>query len=167
MKLKSNSLSYILLATLCIYLLGYVVILKRQINIQLQSEQIVLDRNLENENKYKTLVEHTDLTYKSMSLAKKISLKSIINPLSKGLPTLILRVHSNDCNECVKYSLKMLSKLQINKKINLILLADYKTHDSVIKDFGQVNIPIILQGEIPLDLEKVTKPFFLFIAGMK
>ncbi|MEE1946001.1 hypothetical protein VRU48_12845 [Pedobacter sp. KR3-3] len=163
MKINANLLIYLVLTLCCIYLIGFTFYLNNKLKTNKVSSEIILKKNAENEVKYKTLMEHCKLAFSSDTLLKEMSFENM--EVKPG--TLFLRIHHNDCNDCVTYSLKLLEELKIKEAYHIVVLADYPSEMALSKDFGKINFPVMLQNHIKIDQKDITKPYFFLYSKNK
>lgn len=163
MKINTNLLIHLVLTLCCIYLIGFTYYLNNKLKTNKANNVAILKRNAENEAKYGTLLEHYKLTFASNALLKGMNFSNM--QIKPG--TLFLRIHNNDCNDCVIYSLKLLEQLKINEAYHVVVLADYPSDLALLKDFGIINFPVILQNHIILDQKNITKPYFFLYSKNK
>ncbi|NCI50216.1 hypothetical protein GWC95_09795 [Sediminibacterium roseum] len=78
-----------------------------------------------------------------------------------SLPALVLRMHVNNCNDCVKKAIERLEQIADNKQLKVIVLANFETIQSLLASYP-TKLPVILAKSIPQDSISSTKPY-LFI----
>lgn len=88
-------------------------------------------------------------------------------PSTNQRATLFLRIHENNCNDCVEQTLRQLEGLKENGNgngngnVNIIVLAMYPNIESVKSNF-KITFPVILFREFEQDLIAKTRPY-LFV----
>ena len=81
-------------------------------------------------------------------------------------PTLIFRIHENNCNDCVEKALLKLEEIKKQKKINIIVLAKYPSLPNVLQKF-EIHFPIYIYGDFKQDSIANTKPYFFVLKNGK
>lgn len=76
---------------------------------------------------------------------------------------LVLRVHQDNCNECVIQSLRALEEAKVS--LPVVLLANFPAVDGVVNNFGKTAYPIVLARRVSLDLPGVSNPYFFILNG--
>jgi hypothetical protein len=83
--------------------------------------------------------------------------------LAVNKPVLVLRVHSGDCNNCVKESLHILTEKEVLKHFRIVVFADFPTLKSVQETF-LFDYPVYIVPQIGTDkIIENHKPYYFIV----
>ncbi len=91
---------------------------------------------------------------------------SIAKVLSKKYPVIVLRIHLNNCNDCVKESLKLMDKLSETTTLHSMVLANFPNKEALFAAFP-IKVPYILTEKIDQDSASSTKPYLFTVSSGK
>jgi len=151
---RSMMIALVLVIIINICLIYSVVRLGRTNKITKEYLEMYRDKVSDLTIKYSILRFSDSLQHRSERNNEKIKLGNA--PSSKAL---IFRVHSNDCNDCVRNSLLVLKKHHVDKLMPIVMYADYPNIKSFRSDFPDISYPVIIQNSLETDLPKVSKPY--------
>lgn len=80
-------------------------------------------------------------------------------------PVLVLRIHTGDCNNCVKESLYLLKQQEVNKYFKIVVFADYPSLKSVSETFV-FDYPVYISPF--LDADKLVdhhRPYYFVVSN--
>jgi hypothetical protein len=92
--------------------------------------------------------------------------KYFLNIVKTNEPTLIFRIHENNCNDCVEQALQKLEEVRRQRNINIIVLAKYPSLSSVSLNF-KINFPTYIFRELKQDSLANTKPYIFVLKNGK
>jgi hypothetical protein len=114
-----------------------------------------------------TLKENVANAYKIRHTKPMIpaSLDSLVRT---GQQRLVLRVHQNNCNDCVDKSIKMLQEKRPDLFSSLLILADYPTPAAFFHDIGRdPSCPVIICRDFEPKDDLNSNPFYFTINSQR
>ncbi|WP_323757606.1 hypothetical protein [Roseivirga sp.] len=87
--------------------------------------------------------------------------------LQKKRPLLVLRIHENNCNDCVSQSLVHINDL-LKKKENIpfdvVVSTSYQSINLLMQDFDLKFFPIQIDNTIDLEIDYTSQPYVFLIS---
>lgn len=158
--MKFNKTKNVVIALLLVF--NILLMLKIKIAIQDSDDLSFIINQKQNQIaklRYDTLRLKKNLIFSYFTIRNRFLSQTI-----DSLPALILRVHSNNCNECVSRSIKILNNFRSKLKYKILVFADYPTEDAVKSQF-QFDYPLrmVKMGEIAIDYKSGSEAYYFVL----
>lgn len=128
-----------------------------------QATTVINSNHLMTQSKKDKLVSNLELGF--IDAGNKIAnFDSLL--LQKNRPLLVLRIHENNCNDCVSQSLVHINNLLVNKDeipFDVVVSTSYKSIDLLMQDFDLKFLPIQTDDRIDLEIDYTSQPYVFVI----
>lgn len=167
--MKNNSLLLYLSISITLILSILLIVLVNNSNKYRNTIKVLRNEIADSEGKTQKLKELNSLSYSANNIIRnnKIDssfIKEILKYKSNSKKkVLVFRIHENDCNECVNFSLTIIKKLKKEKNFEVLLLPNYKDLKRFDNEYGSKEYGILPISDFGLDLTGVSKPYLFIV----
>ncbi|WP_313258305.1 hypothetical protein [Sphingobacterium sp.] len=167
--MKNNSLLLYLSISITLILSILLIVLVNNSNKYRNTIKVLRNEIADSEGKTQKLKELNSLSYSANNIIRnnKIDssfIKEILKYKSNSKKkVLVFRIHENDCNECVNFSLTIIKKLKKEKNFEVLLLPNYKDLKRFDNEYGSTEYGILPISDFGLDLTGVSKPYLFIV----
>lgn len=167
--MKNNSLLLYLSISITLILSILLIVSVNNSNKYRNTIKVLRNEIADSEGKTQKLKELNSLSYSANNIIRnnKIDssfIKEILKYKSNSKKkVLVFRIHENDCNECVNFSLTIIKKLKKEKNFEVLLLPNYKDLKRFDNEYGSTEYGILSISDFGLDLTGVSKPYLFIV----
>lgn len=167
--MKNNSLLLYLSISITLILSILLIVSVNNSNKYRNTIKVLRNEIADSEGKTQKLKELNSLSYSANNIIRnnKIDssfIKEILKYKSNSKKkVLVFRIHENDCNECVNFSLTIIKKLKKEKNFEVLLLPNYKDLKRFDNEYGSTEYGILPISDFGLDLTGVSKPYLFIV----